>query len=394
MKKISIIFTVILLFNLLSFSQKIDELKNQQLQIEKKIQQINEQLAITENKKKSASINLALINRKIELKNRLILDLENQENIIKNKVNQLSNSVDSLNFKFLLGIEEYKRFLQYIQKRDFNKPVLLYLLSSSSINEAYRKIVYYNEYLDYQKTILKKLTNTTIVLKEQKSLLNLNLIELNNKENQKLLEIQSLKKTESEQSKIKRELTNRKKELLKELDLNKETAKKLLAEIEKLIEEERIKMLAEKNQKTIDQNKTLSKNFSDNIGKFTLPVSNGIIVSSYGESDHPVLKNIKIKNNGIDIAMTESSDIFSIFNGEVRKIIKIPGSRLAVIIRHGNYLTVYSNLTEVFVKSAQQVRTNEKIGRINLNQKSESQTLHFEIWNENKSENPTRFLRD
>lgn len=389
---ISIIILFVASYNL--FSQKLDDLKNQQLIIEKKIELINEQISKTEKQKQSASTNLKLINAKIELKNRLIRDLEIQEELIQDKIFYLTNSVDSLNLKISLGIDEYKRFLIQIQKKDFNRPLFLFILSSNSINEAYRRIIYYEEYLNYQKSILRDLTNSKKLLKEQKENLNINLVDLNDREIKRQNEIDRLKRTKEEQRKKEKVLINRRKDLTADLELNKSISKKLYFEIEKLIEEERLRILNEKSKKVVDQSKLLNKNFSDNIGHFAIPVANGVIVGKYGETDHPVLKNIKVKNNGIDISVLESTDVFSIFNGEVRKVFKIPGSKLAIIIRHGSYLTVYSNLTEVYVKNGTVVSTNQKIGHIKQSKDRENQLFHFEIWNENKSENPIKFFKD
>ena len=175
----------------------------------------------------------------------------------------------------------------------------------------------------------------------------------------------------------------------------KKITKKLNDEIRKLIEEEARKELEnrKKSKGTSIDYVSLSSNFKENFGRFNLPVINGLITGNYGESFHPILKEVKIKNNGVDITIPTNSEVFAIFKGEVRKVIKIMGSNLAVLVRHGNYLSVYSNLTVVKVSVGQEINSYQKIGEINLQKGEETAILHFELWNENKTEDPLKWFK-
>ena len=188
-------------------------------------------------------------------------------------------------------------------------------------------------------------------------------------------------------------LNSKKKELLAELEEQKKVTRKINEEIKRIIEEE-AKKESGRLKNTNDNAKTLlSNNFKDNIGKFKLPVNNGIITGNYGESFHPILKEVKIKNNGVDITLSQKSDVYTIFKGEVRKIFRIPGSNLAIIIRHGKYLSVYSNLSVINVNVGQELNSYQKIGEINLQKGEETAILHFELWNETKTEDPAKWFK-
>jgi murein DD-endopeptidase MepM/ murein hydrolase activator NlpD len=120
-------------------------------------------------------------------------------------------------------------------------------------------------------------------------------------------------------------------------------------------------------------------------------VSQGRITETFGEHEHPVLKGIKIKNNGVDIATQKGAESASVFEGEVTGVVSIPGSGKAVIVRHGEFLTVYSNLSEVSVQKGDKVRTRQSIGRVGESDEGTPE-LHFEVWKGNQLLNPQQWL--
>ena len=145
--------------------------------------------------------------------------------------------------------------------------------------------------------------------------------------------------------------------------------------------------------KLTPEEENIAINFSSNKGKLPWPTERGIIVEKFGEHKHPVLKNVKISNNGIDIATIERGEIRAIFDGEVRKIVAIKGANSTVLIRHGNFFTVYQNLIEVNVKKGEKVKTKQKIGIVYSNSDSErDNVVHLEIWENNVKMNPEAWI--
>jgi murein DD-endopeptidase MepM/ murein hydrolase activator NlpD len=140
------------------------------------------------------------------------------------------------------------------------------------------------------------------------------------------------------------------------------------------------------------EEKVLSDNFISNKGKLPWPVESGVISSSFGEHPHAVLDGIKVKNNGIDIATKKGSSARAVFNGIVTSIIVITNTNKAVLIRHGDYFTVYSNLESVSVSKGQTVTTKQRIGTVYTGDSDGKTELHFEVWEGKLLCNPALWL--
>ncbi|HAD96118.1 MAG TPA: peptidase M23, partial [Cryomorphaceae bacterium] len=126
----------------------------------------------------------------------------------------------------------------------------------------------------------------------------------------------------------------------------------------------------------------LAANFAANKSRLPWPVERGLVVAKFGPQQHPVAKSVIINNNGIDIATERGSKARAAFDGEVSRVIRTPGAALAVFIRHGNYFTVYNNLSEVYVKQGDMVKSKQEIGSVFFNELEGKTVLHFELWKE------------
>lgn len=142
------------------------------------------------------------------------------------------------------------------------------------------------------------------------------------------------------------------------------------------------------------EEKRLSDDFAGNRGRLPFPVAGRYtIVSSFGEQQHQELKYVRTSNSGIDIQASPGADARTVFNGEVTRVFVVPGYNNSVIIRHGNYLTVYSNLIEVFVKAGDRVTTRQAIGKVFTDSEDGNATiLHFQLWKEKTKLNPEPWL--
>lgn len=390
-----LIGVLFMVFSPCLFGQQINELKEKKQQIEKDIDNITSLIQKTEKESTSSLTNIKLTKKKIDLKNSLIRQIDHESEEVQNKINIRKSKLDSLNVKIKLIKEEYKRIIIYSQRSNLQNSLLLQIFSAKDFNQAYKRIKFYQQILEYKKQIVNNYKRSIAEIKDETVKLNSNIDLLNQKQKEKEREVSNLKKDELAYQRKLELLNQKRKQLFADLDEQKRVSKKLNDEIRKIIEEEARKEVESKSKaKGSNINYVaLSNNFKENVGKFNLPVSKGLITGSYGESYHPVLKEVKIKNNGIDITVSNNSEVFSIFKGEVRKVIKIIGSNLAVIVRHGNYLSVYSNLTVVNVSAGQEISSHQKIGEINLLKGEETAILHFELWNENKTEDPTKWFK-
>lgn len=375
------------------YSQTLNQLKQKKAEIEKEITSINTLIDKTETETKTSLSNIQLTRRKIELKNKLIKQIEEEEKEIQLQINSKQTNIDSLKALSESIKNEYRRIIIFSSKNKDKTNILLLIFSSSDFNQAYKRLKFYQQLLRYKEQQVERYKFTISNLRSETEKLNENVMLLSKKQKEKLDEIKSLKNTnKTYQDKIVL-LSKKKKELYADLEEQKKVSSKINFEIKRVIEEEARKAREETNLTKRTNYTNLNANFKDNIGKFSLPVEKGMITGVYGESFHPVLKGIKVKNNGIDITITTKSNVYSIFKGEVRTIFKLPGSNLALIVRHGNFLTVYANLTVVNVSVGQELQTNQKIGEIGIPKGEQSNILHFELWNESKTEDPLKWIR-
>jgi septal ring factor EnvC (AmiA/AmiB activator) len=392
-KRFGFLILVILLVVNNLYSQQINELSKKKKEIEKEIDAISNLLVKTEKESKNSLNGVRLTKKKIELKNSLIKQIDNESDQLKDKIYLQKQKIDSLNKQIGSIKNDYKRIILFNQNSKNKNVLLLLILTAKDFNQAYKRIRYYQQIFNYKKKLVSRYYSTINLIKEENEKLSENLNMLSKKQTEKEYEVIVLKKEEGSYLQKINDLSKKKSELLSELEEQKKISKKINDEIKRLIEEEAKREAENKNVNNQEIRTLLSNNFKDNIGKFNLPVKDGVITGNYGESFHPILKEVKIKNNGIDITLSQKSDVFSIFKGEVRKIFKVPGSNLAIIIRHGRYLTVYTNLTKIIVAVGQEINTYQKIGEISLQKGEETSILHFELWNENKTEDPSKWFR-
>ena len=142
------------------------------------------------------------------------------------------------------------------------------------------------------------------------------------------------------------------------------------------------------------EEKALSNYFSENRGRLPYPVtgSSHRIIAPFGEHQHAALEHVRTNNNGIDILASTGAEARAVFNGVVTRVFTIPGFNNSIIIRHGNYLTVYSNLSQVYVKAGDKVSTRQKIGKIFLDPSDNTTVLHFQLWKEKSKQDPEPWL--
>ncbi|MFC2152866.1 murein hydrolase activator EnvC family protein [Bacteroidota bacterium] len=220
------------------------------------------------------------------------------------------------------------------------------------------KIVVAQKNLEYETEQLKDERNEKIRL-------------LSNKERERALLNSEKVKENNEVNRLKRKEA----ELKRKLDENQRIMKQLENAIAELIARE---SEANKAYKTLTANEELiSQGFKNSKGKLVWPIDNGIVIREFGEHPHPVIKGVKIKNEGIDIGTQKDAKVKAIYEGEIKKVIAVPGANMAVIIRHGHYLTLYSNIVNVRVKQGDKVPEGFYIGEVFYTENEEGSVLHL-----------------
>ena len=388
-RRIKYILIILVFLPSILFAQSTErnKLEKERKKLEKEIKYIHGLLSENSGNKTATISELKTIVKKIYKRERLIKTIVKEIKLLDKQILQKKEIIHALQIDINSIKKEYAAMIvkAYQYQNDYNK--LLFIFSAESFNDLYTRIKYMEKYTEYRKQ------QADLILKTQKDIKK-RILALNEKreEKRKLLEGQALnKKTlKYEVNKKNTLLTSLKKKessLKKQLNNKKERNKKLKKAIKSIIEKE---LLAKRNI-----NFKLSADFKKNKGKLPWPVEKGIIIGKYGRQQHPVY-NIFTNNNGVDIKTTKGSKVRSIFNGKVSNIIFSPSFQNAVLINHGEYFTVYSNLSEVFVQKGQELKTKDFIGLVYTDAEKGKTEAHLEIWlgsnNETSTMNPEHWL--
>lgn len=393
MKTIIIILALIVLSVMFIYSQNnLDILNNQKKEIQLQIDYNNKQIDLI-NKSKTATINeLTLKLKSIKLQNQLLVNIKMQISEISIKLSETLSKVDSLslliNTRRAELIKIYKSYYKKLKKKN---DLLILLLSSNNFNQAYTRLKMYINLINYFNLQISLLNEDKIELDKKRSNYILFLKELKLKEIEYKNAVSTLNKEIIELEISKKNLEKKKIELKNEIKRKKNMLTLIDNEIKRIIDEN-ARVLKSMNKENSMRYTELTNIFKENKGKLHPPALNSSVLNFFGESSHPLLKNVKVKNNGIDLILNNSTNVRAIHNGEVKKIFNVPYGGKAIILRHGEYLSVYSNLSDVYVKVGQFVRTSENLGNV-MKQPDDTHVLHFEIWNEKEPENPLKWLK-
>ncbi len=392
------------------FGQTAKELEEKKKRLQDDIKYTNKLLDETESSKKNSLNQLRLLGTKIEMRQELIKTISKEVKLIDRQINQTNSVVGSLENDLKKLKAEYAQMIYFAWKNQSSYDRLMFIFSSKDFNQAYLRLKYIQQYADYRKKQAKIIKETQTALSGKIDVLKKSRTEkaalLTNEEQEKL----KLTSEKKEKDELLESLQNREAQLKKDLKQKQNEAQKLQKEIERIIAEE-IKKRAEEARKKAEADKAagkevketkgfsltaeetlISDNFEINKGKLPWPSANGIITGHFGEQSHPDLPNVKINNNGIDIGMDKGAKARAVFDGTVSAIISIPGAYKAVMVRHGEFISVYANLEEVYVKKDEKIKLKQEIGKVHTDESEGKTELHFEIWKGSSKTNPEEWI--
>ena len=383
--KITILFLALLqTFLAVAQSSKIKNLENQREQIKKEIIEINNLLSSNKKEKNLTFRDLEILAAKINIKERLIKINNDQINLLNADIKSNEIKSEELKLENENVRKDYASMIFNSYKSRLKESRIMFLLSSSTFLEAFKRSQYFSQFSDdrkkYSNKILKNLTSLDSINKilkdkivDKEDLIKSNNAEkrdLSNERNNKNNALSSLKRKENA---YKRQINQKQ----RQADL-------LDKEIEKLIKE--AIRLSNENKKSstfslTPEAKALAESFTKNKGNLPWPVERGAIIQKFGLQPHPVVRTTKIKSNGIVIATTKDANVRSVFEGVVLSILKFKGSNLTVLIKHGNYISAYKNLSKVFVEKGDNIDALQIIGEAYTNINDNKTTLQFSIFN-------------
>lgn len=401
MKRIARILTVAILILLTAggvYAQSKAELEKKKKKTINEINYTNKLLQETRKNQKESENNLALLGSQIMSRQELISDINMEIDFVSGKIKE-TESIISMMIEDLDALKaSYSKMLQIAWKNRNKNNEIMFLLSSSDFNQSYLRLKYMQQMADYRKRQLLAINSIKAVLEKQMEKLNMQKMEHQKLLDEEKVEAKNLETAKRQQESALAKLKGKEADLKKQLAEKNRQKQQLQAAIEKLIAEEVRKSSASKGKantgkyELTPEEKVVSDNFGSNVGKLPWPVQRGVIVSRFGKQPHPVIANVEIDNKGIDISTTSGSDARAVFDGEVRKVFSIPGTQNAVIIRHGEYLSVYTHLEKVYVSAGDKIKVKQAIGKIYTDDSENKTLLHFEIWKGSATLNPASWL--
>lgn len=379
-----------LLLPFIGFAQSRDDLNKQISRLEKEIAYTNQLLNTTQKSKNDSYYKIELLGRQISRHEKVLASLQKEINTITRDIDNKQLEIRKKEAELSALKDEYAKMIYFANRNRSSYDKLMFIFASKDFNQAYKRIKYFEQYSQYRKNQVKLIQNRQLALdsdvkqleKDRTEKLSLRLKEAQTKENlnrQKLEQQRGINRLKSKEKSLKSQL---RKQQRQKNDLKKA--------IDKLIanEAENIRKYA-----LTPEELALSGNFENNKGKLPWPVERGVLFSSFGEHAHPYIKGIKTRNDGIDIATEEGSEARAIFDGEVRSIISVPGTpNYAILIKHGNYFTLYSNITKATVKPGDKVKAKQKLGVIYKDPSDQSTKLQFQLWKSTTKMNPVNWL--
>ncbi len=448
---------VFLVSGLVAFGQnssKVKQLENQRKKALEEIEMTNQLLNETKKTARSSLNRLNLISNQILSRKKVISILNQEIGGIDTQINKMRREVNRLEQELKVKQKNYGKSAKGMYKRRKSQDKLLFILSADNFAQSLRRMRYLREFADWQKRQAAEIVVKQREIEEKRSALEKTrknkqvLLGSRENENQKLQTEESSQKSEVQQlNKKQRDLQAQLKKKKQQADaLNQQIEKQIAIEIARAEEEARIarqnaereraekarlareareirkKQAAASGKKIVEEKeepepepepiraervaevkggyamtreeKKLSDNFAGNKGRLPFPVTGRhAIVGTFGEQQHQDLKYVRTNNSGIDIQTSPGADARAVFNGEVTRVFVVPGYNNSVIVRHGNYLTVYSNLSQVYVKAGDRVSTRQSIGKIFTDTEDGNATiLSFQLWKEKTKLNPATWL--
>ncbi|MFR6540989.1 MAG: murein hydrolase activator EnvC family protein [Butyricimonas virosa] len=387
------ILIVIFLFSFtFSYSQSIDAIKKKNEKTEKEIAYLNKLLENARKDKSSTLQKVSIINQKIGKGKEMIQSLTNEVNYLDGQIKKNESVKSGLESDKQRMLEFYSKMVYETWKKRNESDKLIYIFSSSSFAQAYARYKYFEQVQDYSKRQIQLIEQTndslTAINRELSKLIILK------SETQSKITFQNnqLIREQNEANTYIADLKKKEKELLRKLNIEIKNRERFKKELEKLIAAQ-AKKSGSKNStyKLTPEEKLISDDFAKNRGKLPWPVEQGFVSEKFGVNVHPVFKQVKLNNAGITITTSRNADVRAVFKGVVTEIMFIPGDNNVVIVRHGNYLTVYSNLVEIFIKKGDTVNVKQKIGKLAVSSGNNS-TLNFQVWRDKDNLDPQLWL--
>ncbi len=388
-KRNIVVLVLCALFLAPAYGESVKDLQKKQKKLQEEIEQTNKMLKQTK-KDESATMNkLQLIGQNIKTQKKLINTLDNEITALNREMRHLNATRDSLQ-KVLEGYKnDYAEMVRQSHYARMQQSPLLFLLSSDSFQQLARRARYLQEFARYRQEQVKRIENTQAEIDTQNELLKANKNDKQTALSNKKKEQENLKRDERKQKTMLNQLKTKEKDLTKQIQQKQKKVNELNKKIDDIVRQQ-----AEKASKTTltKEQQLIAGGFEANKGRLPWPVEKGMISGHFGKQQHPVYAQVIMDNKGIYLQTVADAKARAVYKGEVTSCFMVNGT-YAVIIQHGNYRTVYSNLSKLSVKQGDKVETKQALGTIFTDPEQDQKTeLYFQVYKDRDILNPELWI--
>ena len=372
------------------------QLENQKAAIQKELKQINELLFKNKKQKAETFSDIEKLSLKIERKQEFIKLTNKQINLLNKDLQENQKKQDQLSIELSQVRSAYKELILQSYKARSGKNRLMFVLSSETFFQAFKRTQYIKQYAVYRKAQANKILKLSEELNKVKEELNERKQIKQQLLNDNRLTQKSLENEKKQADEIAFRLRKEEKKYKKNILAKQRERTRIDKQIDKLIRD----AIAASNKSKEKSDSftltpeaiTLEKNFELNKGKLPWPVSRGVVIQKFGTQPHPVVKTAKIKSNGIVIATEKSAKVKTVFKGKVLSVLRFKGSNPTILIQHGNYITAYKNLYKVYVTKGDDLQSGEVIGEVFTNSSTGESSIQFSIFKRTTALNPLSWI--
>ena len=394
--KISMIAAVLMLIVSAASAQDTSSQQNRKSRLEREIAELEQQLKANSSKSANALTKLSLARQKIEARRALIAESDREIKALDDTIRLRRHEAELIQARLDTMTFYYHRLVKNAYKNRDAKVWYMYILASRNLGQAGRRYAYLRNLSGQMNTQASKIKEAQAELAIQLATLDQLSAQAKAARAAQQADLDKLKDEEAQNKSIVNQLNREKTKYQKQLDTKRKQVEALNKEIQRIIAEA-MKGTSSKSgskQKTSTQKPEdykVSGEFEANKGKLPWPVS-GSVANRFGQHYHPVFKAVKLPfNNGVDITVKKGTEAKAVFDGEVKRVIVMPGYNKCALVQHGGYFTFYCKLSSVSVKAGDKIKAGQTVGIVDT---IEGQTqLHFQLWKGKDPQDPELWLR-
>jgi septal ring factor EnvC (AmiA/AmiB activator) len=373
-------------------SKSREELEREKAQVQARLKEFDVILKQTTATKKTSIGELNAITRQFQTQNRLVNTLDREVRLINQEITDTEKKIAELEFQLKDLKAEYSRMIYNSSKLNRGLSIVAFVFSSSSFNQLYMRLKYLRQYSESRKQQAAQIEKLSQELSSQRTLLDerkSDKVTVLSEEQKERTELERLRKS---QQSVVNTLSKKERDIQRQITATKKQQDQLNRMIKQVIEDEIRRAEAESRKENSTTTKkagtsmpmtpeaaALSKSFAGNKGRLPWPVETGFVSQVYGDNPHPTLKGISVPNDGIDIRTQPNSNVRAVFDGTVTKVTTMPGYGGTIIVKHGEYYTLYSKLKTISVKAGQTVNAKDVLGQVATSPDGEAE-VHFQTW--------------